>query len=146
MSLQNPSQKMSKSDANQNSYIALLDCPDVVLKKLKRAVTDSDAQIKYDPENKPGLSNLLALYSCISNDSIDKIVENYQGKGYGAIKQDLAELISNTLAPIQQQFKSIREDNQMLFNILKEGQQKAQAIAQVTLSQVKKAIGLTLPL
>ena len=96
MSLQDPSQKMSKSDSNHNNYIALLDPPNVILKKLKSSVTDSGTEIRYDVANKPGISNLLTLFAIISGHSISQLEEQYQNSGYGKFKSDLAEALFST--------------------------------------------------
>ncbi len=100
-SLQEPTKKMSKSDENPNAYIALLDDPAVIRKKVKRAVTDSDAKIAYDPENKPGVTNLLELYSLSTGLSIEETVAHFDGKGYGDLKSQVGDALVAEIEPIQ---------------------------------------------
>lgn len=145
MSLQDPTSKMSKSDENANNYIALLDDPKTIIKKCKRAVTDSGDQIEYDLENKPGVSNLLTLYSVISGEPMDKVVQSFEGKMYGHLKVELGELIVDYLAPIQEKFYQIRDDESYLREILKQGAETAREQAQKTLKQVQETIGFVLP-
>ncbi len=143
MSLQNPQAKMSKSDANENNYVSLLDPPNTIIKKLKRAVTDSDMDIRFDRENKPGVSNLLELMAGVTNKTIDEIVADYpEGSGYGKLKGDTGEAIVALVEPIQQRFQEIRNDKTELESILKTGAEKARERAETNLNQVKKAIGL----
>lgn len=140
MSLQDPSKKMSKSDPNANAFVALLDTPDVVLKKLKRAVTDSEAHVAYDPK-RPGIANLMTLYHCLSGMAMDDIALQYQGRGYGDFKKDLAELMISHLDPIQARFRALWCDQGALLTILKEGQQAAQQRAHPLLARVAEAVG-----
>ena len=140
MALQNPLQKMSKSDINENNYIALLDPPDVVTKKLKRAVTDSGTEIKYQ-ENKPGLTNLLAIYSAITNKAIPELEQEYSGCGYSKFKMDLAEVINEFLRPIQQRYTELRSDDAVLHDILRAGSETAQQLAQPIMAKVHEVIG-----
>lgn len=142
MSLQEPSQKMSKSDANQNSFIALLDASDVARKKIMRCVTDSDNEIRFDAENKPGLSNLLTLFASVSGESIDNLVLQYQHQGYGALKTGCADAVVAFLEPIQEKFRQIRPEIDELNKILRAGKVKAQAKASMKLSRVKEVLGL----
>jgi tryptophanyl-tRNA synthetase len=145
MSLQDPTSKMSKSDENQNNYIALLDDPKTIIKKCKKAVTDSGDTIEYDVENKPGVSNLLTIYSVISGQPMEQVVKHFEGKMYGHLKVELGELIVEYLAPIQQRFHQIRGDEAYLSGILKQGAQTAREQAQKTLQDVQKTIGFILP-
>lgn len=145
MSLQDPTSKMSKSDENQNNYIALLDDPKTIIKKCKKAVTDSGDTIEYDVENKPGVSNLLTIYSVISGQPMEQVVKHFEGKMYGHLKVELGELIVEYLAPIQQRFHQIRGDEAYLSDILKQGAQTAREQAQKTLQDVQKTIGFILP-
>ena len=107
MSLQEPTKKMSKSDDNPRNFILMTDEPNVIRKKIKSAVTDSDGIIAFDRENKPGLSNLLEIYSVITGESIDSIVARYEGCGYGQFKSDLAEVVVAELEPIQNRMKEL---------------------------------------
>jgi tryptophanyl-tRNA synthetase len=140
MSLQNPTEKMSKSDENINSCIYLSDSQDVIIKKFKRAVTDSDAQIKMS-EEKPGISNLLTIYACVTNKKTDECVAEFDGKGYGHFKQAVGEAVAATLAPYQQKHAQLMQDIQYLDKVAAEGAAKAADMASSTLSKVKNAIG-----
>lgn len=141
MSLQDPTKKMSKSDPNQKAYISLLDEPKQIEKKIKSAVTDSDGVIKYDKENKPGISNLLAIYSILSNKTIQELEMQYEGKGYGEFKKDLAEVIINELKPIQEKYYEII-NSPILDEILSEGAEKANRVANKMLKKIENAMGL----
>lgn len=145
MSLQDPTSKMSKSDSNKNNFIALLDDPKTILKKCKKAVTDSGEVIEYDLDNKPGVSNLLTIYSVISGKTIEQVVKHFEGKMYGHLKVELGELIVEYLAPIQQRFYQIREDEAYLNAVLKTGAENARTQAQKTLRDVQHTIGFVLP-
>ncbi len=144
MSLQNPLAKMSKSDNNTNSYIGLLDNTDLIMKKFKRAVTDSEANIKFDEEHKPGISNLIKLLHLATDTPIEEIEDNFYGKGYGVLKEKTAESIIELLKPIQDKYHQIREDQTYLSKIIDTGKDKAQAIAHDTITRVYKTIGLSL--
>ncbi|WP_033829537.1 tryptophan--tRNA ligase [Bacillus andreraoultii] len=141
MSLQEPTKKMSKSDPNQRSFISLLDEPKQIEKKIKSAVTDSDGIVKYDYENKPGVSNLLSIYSIFSNLSIEEIETKYEGRGYGEFKTDLAEVIINALQPIQTRYKELI-DSEELDEILDRGAEKANKVANKMLKKMENAMGL----
>lgn len=141
MSLQNPLKKMSKSDPNSKGYISMLDTEQQIRKKIKSAQTDSDNTIKFDPENKPGISNLLTIYSLFANESIADLEQKYEGVGYGKFKEELAEVIIAKLKPIQERYYDLIE-SQQLDEILNEGAEKANEIANQTLKEVKKAMGL----
>ncbi len=141
MSLQDPDKKMSKSDDNKNNFVALLDEPNVIRKKLKRAVTDSEAEIKFDPENKPGVSNLLTLYSSITDKSILEIEKHYAGQGYGAFKSELGDAMAEFLAPIQEKFREIRDDLGFMNQVLKQGADNARERAAPILKNVQEAVG-----
>jgi len=145
MSLQDPTAKMSKSDDNKNNFIALLDDPKTIIKKFKKAQTDSGTEINYDPENKPGVSNLLTIYSVISGQPIDSVVKHFEGKMYGHLKVELGELVADYLAPIQQRYHQLRQNESDLKAILKQGSDRAKAQAQPTLEAVQEAIGFILP-
>ncbi|MGX1981451.1 tryptophanyl-tRNA synthetase [Thermolongibacillus altinsuensis] len=141
MSLTDPTKKMSKSDPNPKSFITLLDDAKTIEKKIKSAVTDSDGIIKYDKENKPGISNLLAIYSILSNQSIEQLEQQYAGKGYGEFKADLAEVVISTLTPIQEKYYELIE-SEKLDDILDEGAEKANKVASKMLKKMENAIGL----
>lgn len=145
MSLQDPTSKMSKSDENKNNFIGLLDDPKTILKKCKKAVTDSGDVIEYDLDNKPGVSNLLTIYSVISGQPIEQVVAHFDGKMYGHLKVELGELIVDYLAPIQQRFYAIRDDETYLQGVLNTGADQAREQAQKTLRDVQQTIGFILP-
>lgn len=141
MSLQEPTKKMSKSDPNQKGFISMLDEPKQIEKKIKSAVTDSDGVVKFDKENKPGVSNLMSIYSIFGNISVKDLEKKYEGKGYGVFKTDLAEVIINALQPIQDRYKELIDSDE-LDNILDEGAEKAALVANKMLRKMEKAMGL----
>jgi tryptophanyl-tRNA synthetase len=140
MDLQDPSKKMSKSDVDKGC-ILILDSPQVIRKKVMSAITDSEGLIKYDKENKPGISNLLTIYSTLSNETIDVLEEKYRNKGYGDFKKDLADVVVKHIEPIQQRFEKIRKSPE-LDTILDEGAKRANQMANKKLQEVKKRMGL----
>ncbi|WP_434579165.1 tryptophan--tRNA ligase [Thermoanaerobacterium thermosaccharolyticum] len=140
MSLTEPDKKMSKSSENQYSKINLLDEPSQIKKKIMRAVTDSENVIRYDPENKPGLSNLLTLYSSFTDISIEEAEARFKGQGYGTLKKELADVIVERLSEIQNNYKNL--DLNYINEVLKEGAEKASSIARVTIERVKDKMGL----
>lgn len=142
MSLQEPNKKMSKSDGNENAYITLLEDPSSIMKKVKRAVTDSDNQVQYDIENKAGISNLMDIYSSLTGRTMAEIEKEFEGIGYGEFKTAVGEVIIDTLKPIQQRFKELSEDKSYIEGLMKEGAQKAQSMSMKTLRKVKKKIGI----
>ena len=142
MSLTHPEQKMSKSDPNEKSYVSLIDPPKTIQKKVKSAVTDSDTTINYDPEKKPGLANLLTVYSVLSGEKVEKIVNDYQGKMYGHLKSDLADLIVETLAPHQREYTKLMENPDHLQAVMEKGREKARTRASATLAKVYESVGL----
>lgn len=141
MSLQEPTKKMSKSDPNQKSFITLLDEPKQIIKKIKSAVTDSEGIVKYDKENKPGVSNLLSIYSILANVTIEELEQKYEGKGYGEFKQDLANVVVDALAPIQERYNELINSDE-LDQILDTGAEKANKVAFKMIKKVEKAMGL----
>ncbi|BAU29175.1 tryptophanyl-tRNA synthetase [Aneurinibacillus soli] len=141
MSLDDPSKKMSKSNPNAASYVALLDEPSAIVKKIKRAVTDSEGIVRYDKVNKPAISNLLTIYSVCSNEPIETIEQRYEGRGYGDFKKDLAEVVVNALTPIQQEYTRWMASPE-LEDILKQGAERATAIASVTMDRARRNMGL----
>ena len=141
-SLQDPSRKMSKSDA-EDSFIAVLDTPDVIRRKYRRAVTDSLAVIRFDPENQPGVSNLLSIISALTGEDMEKVVASFEGKGYGDLKAAVTDVTIETLAPIQAEFARIMKDKKYMEEVYREGAQRAGAIAERTLQKLMKKIGYT---
>lgn len=146
MSLQEPLKKMSKSDDNQNNVIRILEDPKSILKKMKKAVTDSDNPpvIAYDWENKPGVSNLLEILSASTGTPVEELVEKYKGQMYGTFKCEVGEAVVAMLEPIQQRYNQIRQDVSYLNEVLKEGAKKASVRAEKTLEDVYKKIGFYL--
>ena len=120
MALDDPTAKMSKSAENIHSRISLLDEPNKIKKSIMKATTDSDGLVKFDVENKPGISNLLTIYSTLSGKSIEELELAYEGKGYGDFKKDLVEVTTEALLPIQERYKDIRESDELI-GILKDG-------------------------
>ncbi|WP_373897667.1 tryptophan--tRNA ligase [Haloimpatiens sp. FM7315] len=140
MDLQEPTKKMSKSSDNPNAYILMMDPPEVIKKKISRAVTDTLGVIKYSDEQ-PGIKNLINILSAIKGLNPEEIELEYQGKGYAELKNDVAEAIIGELKPIQDKVKELVNDKEYLKNIYKEGAEKARYIANKTLRKMKKKIG-----
>lgn len=140
MALDDPTKKMSKSAENIHSKIELLDSPNKIKKSIMKATTDSDAEIRYDIENKAGVSNLLTIYSQFSGKAIADIEKAYSGIGYGQFKKDLVEVVQNELAPIQKRHAEILESGE-LERILKAGADRANEVSQEVLNRVKDKVG-----
>lgn len=142
MGLQNPTSKMSKSSTdNQKDYILILDDLNLVKNKIKSAVTDSDNKIIFDKENKPGISNLLTIYSALTNLKIKEIEEKYVGANYGTFKSDLADIVANVLEPIQKRFNEIINSKE-LDDFLDKGKSRASLVASRKLAKVYDKIGV----
>jgi tryptophanyl-tRNA synthetase len=141
MALDDPTSKMSKSAGSENSYIAVMDPPDVVRRKLKRAVTDSGTDVRPGPD-KPALTNLLDIYSVLSGEPPDCIVARYAGKGYAEFKADLGEVVVDALAPIQARIRELQTEKGYTLEVLRSGAERAQAIAERTLARVRERVGL----
>lgn len=141
MSLAEPTRKMSKSDPEE-SFIAVLDGKDDIRRKLKRAVTDSDGEIRFDPENKPGVSNLLTILSVLTSRTMDETVQSLSGLGYGALKEAAAEAVIAELMPIQARYNDIVGDKKYMNDILSNNAERASHLANKTLRKVYKKIGL----
>lgn len=143
MSLLEPTKKMSKSDDNRNNVIGLLEEPKAVVKKIKRAVTDSDEPpvVRYDVKNKPGVSNLLDILSGVTGQSITELESAFEGQMYGHLKGAVAEAVSGMLTDLQARYYHFRNDEVLLNKIMKEGAEKASAQAKQTLDKVYEAIG-----
>lgn len=140
MSLQEPEKKMSKSDPNENAFITILDSPDVIMRKLKRAVTDSDALVCYD-ENRPGVANLISIMSAVTGKTIAEIEAEFAGRGYGDFKAAVAEAVIACLSPIQERYRDLIANRDYLDQIARDGAEKAQRIAHRTLDKVYRKIG-----
>ena len=143
MALDDPTSKMSKSAENEMSRISLLDDEKKIKKAIMRATTDSDGTIKFEPENKPGISNLLSIYSALTGTQIDELEKKYDGAGYGDFKKDLVVVVTEALDPIKTRFNEIRYSDELI-DILKDGAGRARAIAEPVLDRVKKSFGLGL--
>jgi len=141
MDLQDPLKKMDKSTDNEKGCIFLLEPLNIIKKKIRSAVTDSESIIRYDKKNKPGISNLMTIYSVITNLSFSQIESKYQGLGYGDFKNDLAEIVANELEPIQMSFSKIINSKE-LDDILENGKEKAQMLAKRKMEKVFKKVGL----
>ena len=141
MSLAEPTQKMSKSDENENAVVRILDTPDAIMRKFKRAVTDSDSEIRFDPENKPGVSNLLTIYSCFSGKTIEEAEHEFDGKGYGDFKTAVGQVCCDKLIPVQQEYQRILADKAYLEEVMKKGADEASYYARKTLSKVRRKLG-----
>ncbi|MDD4123864.1 MAG: tryptophan--tRNA ligase [Bacilli bacterium] len=142
MSLSDPTKKMSKSDdPSEKGCIYLLDNPDIAKKKIMSAVTDSDTRIIFDRETKPGISNLLEIYSSLTNISIKDLEKKYSNSNYGEFKKDLADIVKNFLIDIQSKYKNVLE-SKMVEEVLEKGAQKARIIASRKLSKIYKKLGL----
>ena len=142
MSLKDGTKKMSKSDPSDLSRINLIDEAELIIQKIKKAKTDSISEIYYDKETRPEVSNLMDIYSCLENVSIERITEIYQGKLSGVFKQELAEIIVDKITPIGNKIKSLcKDDTSYLLQILKSGAQKASEIAQKNIKEIKDLCG-----
>ncbi len=140
MSLQNPTAKMSKSDPNPNACISLLDKPEDIVRKIKRAVTDSEAEVCYK-EGKDGVNNLLTIYSSVTGISIDDAVKEFSGSGYGDFKLRVGEAVAEHLIPIQKKYDDLMKNKDYLESIYKNGAEVASSVARRTINKVKKKVG-----
>ncbi|MBX6754916.1 tryptophan--tRNA ligase [Thermorudis peleae] len=145
MSLTNPLKKMSKSDPDPDSRIELRDPPDVIRRKIRRAVTDSETVIRYDEEHKPAISNLLTIYSLFADIPIPELEQRYAGKGYGEFKRDLAEVIIEKLTPLQARLAEYDAHPERVIAILTEGAARARELAAAKMAVVRERCGLGLP-
>ena len=142
MSLQDPTKKMSKSDPLEKASIFMDDPENIIRKKIASAVTDSDGIIKYDPINKPGLSNLLTIFSCCSGKTIEDIVNEFEGSGYGDFKKAVADSVIELLKPIQDKYNTYLNDKNLIDKVLDDGAEKASYFARKTIAKVKRKMGL----
>lgn len=140
MALQDPSKKMSKSDENKNNTIALLDEPAVIMNKIKRAVTDSDNEVRYS-DDKPGIKNLLNIYCAVTGETVQSAEKEFANAGYGTFKKAVGEAVVANLEPIQQKVKELEKNQDYIDSVIKEGAEKASRLAQKTLQKVQKKIG-----
>ena len=143
MSLQDPSKKMSKSDENPNSWVAILDDKDTILRKFKRAVTDSDSVVRV-AEDKPGISNLIAIYSAVTGKSAEEVEREFDGKGYGDFKLAVGEAVADELAPIKANYDKIIADKKALEELYRKGADTAERVARKTYFKAMKKVGFVL--
>ncbi|MGC4106507.1 MAG: tryptophan--tRNA ligase [Thermomicrobiales bacterium] len=144
MSLDDPSRKMSKSNPNQASYIALSDDPDTIRRKIKRAVTDSGSEIVSTPE-KPALVNLISIYSLLTNTTVAEVEEHFTGKGYGAFKTELGDVVVDAIRPIQERLAELEAQPEIAVRVLTEGGEKARARASAKMDLVRDRMGIGTP-
>ena len=142
MSLAEPTKKMSKSDENANAIVYILDSKDDILRKFKRAVTDSDTCVRFG-EGKDGINNLMTIYSCFTGKTFDEIEREFDGKGYGDFKVAVGEACADGLAPVREEFARLMADKAYLETVMKNGAAEASYYARKTLSKVKRKIGFT---
>ena len=142
MSLADPTRKMSKSDTNANAFILLTDDRDAIARKFKRAVTDSEGVVRYDPETKPGVSNLMAIYHIFTGKSMEEIQKEFEGQGYGTFKEAVGTVVADGLAPIQGEYSRILADKDYVDGVLKEGAAAASRIADRMIQKVYRKVGL----
>ena len=142
MSLADPTRKMSKSDTNQNAFILMTDDKDTILRKCRRAVTDSDGQVRYDPAEKPGVSNLMSIYNVFTGRSFAEIEAEFAGRGYGDFKTAVGEVIADGLAPIQGEYARILADKAYVDGVLAQGAAGAARLAGRMVEKVYKKVGL----
>ena len=142
MSLQEPGKKMSKSDTNANATILLLDDTDTIIRKFKRAVTDSESEVRY-AEEKPGISNLMDIYSAVTGKTYEEIEKEFVGKGYGDFKLAVGETVADHLKPLQERYEQLMKDKAYIESMIKQNDEKAAYYANKTLRKVQKKVGLT---
>jgi tryptophanyl-tRNA synthetase len=143
--LQDPTAKMSKSSSSPQGIVDVLDEPDAIRKKIARAVTDTGTQVRADPDGKPGVTNLLRIYSALSGEPVVTLEAKYEGEGYGAFKKDLAELVVATFSPIREKTQRILDDEPGLDRILAHGAARARQVAGQTMTAARDRIGLLKP-
>jgi tryptophanyl-tRNA synthetase len=142
MDLQDPTSKMSKSAESPQGTLLVLDDPKVITKKVKSAVTDSGAEVRYDPTEKPGISNLLEILAAVTERPIPKVEAEFAGSGYGAFKTAVADAIIESLRPVRERYETLAADPAEVERILSEGAEKAEAIAAPVMTRVRRAAGL----
>ena len=141
MSLTSPENKMSKSDKDPNGCVYMLDKPEDIMRKFKKAVTDSDACVRYDKEQKPGVSNLMQIYSVAAGKSFQEIEQEFEGRGYGDFKKAVGESVVELLRPIREETERLLADKAYLESVYRAGAEKASRVADRTLSKVYKKVG-----
>ena len=141
MSLQDPTKKMSKSDTDVNASISIIDDTDTIIRKFKRAVTDSDTEVRFDEENKPGVSNLMKIYGAITGQTMEQVTNEFAGKGYGDFKVKVGEAVAEELKPLQNRFKELSSDKAYIDGVIKKNAETASYLATKTLRKVQKKVG-----
>jgi tryptophanyl-tRNA synthetase len=144
MSLDDPSKKMSKSNPSPGSRVELHDSPDEIRRKIKRAVTDSGSEVRYDEANKPAISNLMNIYALFARMTLDEVERRYEGKGYGDFKQELGEIVVEGLAPIQQRLAELEAAPEEVARLIEDGRAQAHALARPKMELVREVTGLGL--
>ena len=144
MSLADPTKKMSKSDENANAVVYILDDKDTMIRKFKRAVTDSETSVRF-AEGKDGINNLMTIYSCFTGKTMEEIEREFDGRGYGEFKLAVGEACADALAPVQEKYRELLSDKAALEAQMKEGAEEASYYARRTLGKVKKKLGFVLP-
>ena len=139
--LQEPTAKMSKSASSPAGIIEMLDEPGMSAKKIRSAVTDSGSEVRFDPEEKPGVSNLLTIYSALTGESVTALVEQYSGRGYGDLKKDVAEVVVDFVTPFRERTLELLDDQTYLTDVLRQGVEQAGAVAEATLRDVYQRVG-----
>jgi tryptophanyl-tRNA synthetase len=142
MSLQDPTKKMSKSDENDKNFVSIIDDAKKIEKKIKSAATDSGSEIKFDTENKAGVSNLLTIYSVLSGKSLAQLENDYVGKMYGHLKVDLAQVVIDKLTPVKAKYDDLMKNRDYLDQLLAEGAERAAVRAEATVKNVYNSVGL----
>ena len=145
MSLAEPAKKMSKSDPNVNSFVLMTDDRDTIVRKFKRAVTDSEGSVRFDVQNKPGVSNLMTIYSAFTGKAMADIEAEFAGKGYGDFKLAVAETVADALVPIQTEYGRILADKAYVDGVLKDGAARASRLADRLVAKVYRKVGLLQP-
>ena len=140
MSLQDPGKKMSKSDDNANAYIAILDKPEDIMRKFKRAITDSEAQVRF-AEGKDGVNNLMGIYSAVTGKTFEQIEQEFEGRGYGDFKTAVGEAVVEELRPVRERFEALMKDKAYLEDCYRAGAAAAQKFSQRTLLKAQKKVG-----
>jgi tryptophanyl-tRNA synthetase len=143
--LQDPTAKMSKSSSSPQGIVDVLDEPDVIRRKIARAVTDTGSEVRADPDAKPGVTNLLRIYSALSGEPVATLEAKYQGAGYGGFKKDLAELVVATFTPMREETQRILADEAGLDRVLADGARRARRVAAPTMAAVRDRVGLLKP-
>ncbi len=136
---------MSKSDQDQNGCVYLLEQPDVIMRKFKKAVTDSEACVRYAPKEKPGVSNLMQIYAACTGKSLESIESEFAGKGYGDFKTAVGEAVVETLRPIREETDRLLSDKSYLESVYRSGAERASYVANKTLRKVYKKVGFVAP-